>query len=166
MSKVKTASVDSEIESTIEVPVPKPEFALVTWVNAQIGNEAQSSTRIAVHCTLMTRYCSLTRETILKKLPAIYEYLLKFRLNMHIGTGATPLKTEAMYFPPPRRLYFDADTSRLDVPDQLGNPVGFIDFTTEFKYLGSIVHHSLTSDADVDKRIRSVSAAFRALKII
>jgi hypothetical protein len=36
----------------------------------------------------------------------------------------------------------------------------------EFKYLGSIVHHSLTSDADVDKRIRSASSAFGALKNI
>jgi hypothetical protein len=85
---------------------------------------------------------------------------------MHIGTGATPSKTEAMYFPPPRRLNSDADTSRLDLPDHLGNPVGFIDFTTEFKYLGSIIHHSLTSDADVDKRIRPASAAFGALKNI
>jgi hypothetical protein len=33
------------------------------------------------------------------------------------------------------------------------------------KNLGSIVHHFLTSDADVDKRIRSASAAF-ALKNI
>jgi hypothetical protein len=77
-----------------------------------------------------------------------------------------PSKTEAIYFPPPRRLYSDADTSRLDVLDYLGNHVGFIDLTTEFKFLGSIVHHSLTSDADVDKRIRSASAAFGALKNI
>jgi hypothetical protein len=68
---------------------------------------------------------------------------------MHIG-GETPSQTEAMFFPPPRRLYSSADTLRLDVLGYLGNPVGFIDFTTEFKYLGSIVHHSLTSDADVD----------------
>jgi hypothetical protein len=40
------------------------------------------------------------------------------------------------------------------------------DFTTEFKYLGSIVHHSLTSDEDVDKRVRSALAAFGALKNI
>jgi hypothetical protein len=36
----------------------------------------------------------------------------------------------------------------------------------EFKYLCSIVHQSLTSDADVDKRIRSASAAIGALKNI
>jgi hypothetical protein len=36
----------------------------------------------------------------------------------------------------------------------------------EFEYLGSIAHHSLASDEDVDKRIRSASAAFGALKSI
>jgi hypothetical protein len=50
--------------------------------------------------------------------------------------------------------------------DNFGNPVCFIDFTTKFKYLGSIAHHSLTSDADIDKRIRSTSDAFGALKNI
>jgi hypothetical protein len=69
---------------------------------------------------------------------------------MRIGIGAMPSKTKTIYFPPPRWLYSDADTSRLDVFDYLGNPFGFIDFTTEFRYLGSIAHHSLTPDADVD----------------
>jgi hypothetical protein len=56
---------------------------------------------------------------------------------MHTGTGATSSKIEAMYFPQPRWLYSDADTSRLDVLDFLGNPVGFIDFVMKFKHLGS-----------------------------
>jgi hypothetical protein len=70
----------------------------------------------------------------------LHEHLLKFGLTMHNGTWATPSKTEAMYFPPPRRLYSDADISRLDVLNYLGDLVGFIDFTT--KYLDSIVNHS------------------------
>jgi hypothetical protein len=37
----------------------------------------------------------------------IYEHLLKFGLTMHIGTGEMPSRTEAMYFPPPGRLYSD-----------------------------------------------------------
>ena len=56
--------------------------------------------------------------------------------------------------------YSAADTSRFNIVDEVGLPVGFVDFTTEFKYLGSILHHSLTSDADVDKRIKSATAAF------
>jgi hypothetical protein len=59
----------------------------------------------------------------------------------------------------------DADTSRLDVLDNLGHPVGFIDFTTEFKYLGSIVHHSFTSDEDDDERIMLASAPLWLFKI-
>jgi hypothetical protein len=69
-----------------------------------------------------------------------------------------------MYFLPPRRLYSDADTSRLGVLDYPENPDGFIDFMKDFKYLDSIVHQFLTSDADADKRIRPASAAFGALK--
>ena len=42
--------------------------------------------------------------------------------------------------------------------------VGFIDFATEFKYLGSIIHPSLSSDADVDRRIKAATAAFGSLK--
>ena len=38
---------------------------------------------------------------------------------------------------------------------------GFIDFCEKFKYLGSILHYSLTSDADVDKRIASATGVGR-----
>jgi hypothetical protein len=49
---------------------------------------------------------------------------------MHIGIGATPSKTEGMFFQPPRRSYSEADTSRLDVLDDMGNAIGFIDIAT------------------------------------
>ena len=80
---------------------------------------------------------------------------------MHVGgRGDTASKTEAMYFPPPRTAYNEAaDTSRFYV-----DGTGFIDFCDKFKYLGSILHYSLTSDLDVDKRIASATAAFGALK--
>jgi hypothetical protein len=85
---------------------------------------------------------------------------------MHIGTGSAPSNTEAAYSSPPRRLNSDADSARLRVLDYLSNRVGFIDFTTEFKDLGSFVHHSLPSNADINKRIRAASAAFGALENI
>ena len=53
------------------------------------------------------------------------------------------------------------DTSRFYV-----DGTGFIDFCVKFKYLGSILHYSLTSGADVDKRIASATSAFGALKNI
>ena len=63
-----------------------------------------------------------------------------------------------MYFPPPHAAYETADTSRFYV-----DVTGFIDFCAKFKYLGSTLHYSLTSGADVDKRIASATAAFGAL---
>ena len=83
---------------------------------------------------------------------------------MHIGVDTTLSKTEAMYFPPPRVDYSTADTSRLDIRNANGSTVGFVDFTKEFKYLGSIIDSSLTSDADVNMRIKSATSAFGALK--
>ena len=37
-------------------------------------------------------------------------------------------------------------------------------FTEELKYLGSLVHLSLVSDADVNKRVKSATAAFGSLR--
>jgi hypothetical protein len=47
----------------------------------------------------------------------LYAYLLELGLTMHISNGAAPSKTEVVHFPPPTRLYSDADTSRLGVLD-------------------------------------------------
>ena len=80
---------------------------------------------------------------------------------MHVCRGDTASKTEAMYFPPKRTAYEAADTSRFYI-----DGTGFIDFCEKFKYLGSILHYSLTSDAGVDKRIAPATAAFGALKNI
>jgi hypothetical protein len=74
----------------------------------------------------------------------IFAYLRKFGLQIHIGCGATASKTEAMYFPPPRQAYAAADTSRF-----LVDGTGFVVFNESFKYSGSIIHCSLTSDAGV-----------------
>jgi hypothetical protein len=77
---------------------------------------------------------------------------------MHVGSGGTASKTEAMYFPCPRQRYTDGNTSNFPVDD-----TGSISFTESFRYLGSIIHYLLTSGAEVDNRISKDSAAFRAL---
>ncbi len=59
-----------------------------------------------------------------------------------------------MYFPPPRAEYSAADTSRITVLNNQGSNAEFVDFTMDFRYLGSIMHYSLTSDTDVDERIK------------
>jgi len=99
------------------------------------------------------------KEDLIEGTKVIYPHLKLFGLHMHVGQGATLSKTEAMFFPGPGQPYANGDTSRFFVDDD-GH---FVDFTTEFKYLGSITHTSLTSDADVDKRIKSATAAFGAL---
>ena len=88
----------------------------------------------------------------------LFHHLRKFGLEMHVGRGTTASKTEAMYCPKPRKLYEEESTDRFQVDGD-----GFIDFTKEFKYLGSIINSSLTSDSDVDKRIKSATAIFGAL---
>ena len=60
--------------------------------------------------------------------------------------------------------YSNADTSRFDIRNADGSTVAFVDFTKEFKYLGSIIDSSLTSYADVDMRIKAATSAFGALK--
>lgn len=88
----------------------------------------------------------------------LFSHLRKFGLEMHVGRGSTASKTEAMYCPKPHKAYGDEDTGRFMVDGD-----GFIEFTREFKYLGSIISTTLTSDADVDKRIKSATAIFGAL---
>ncbi len=83
---------------------------------------------------------------------------------MHVGHGAVLSKTEAMFFPPPRVEYSVADTTRFNDLDSSGATAGFVDFTQELRHLGSIVHCYLSSEADVDKLIKSATAAFGALK--
>ena len=69
-----------------------------------------------------------------------------------------------MFFPPPRVEYSAADTTRFNTLDCSGVSAGFVDFTQELRYLGSIVHCPLSSEANADKRIKSATVAFGALK--
>jgi hypothetical protein len=57
---------------------------------------------------------------------------------MHIGIRATPSKTEAMFFPPPRRSYSEADISRLSVLDDTGNALGFIVLLRMLREIGDL----------------------------
>jgi hypothetical protein len=63
-----------------------------------------------------------------------------------------------MYCPARGSKYEDGDTSNFNVAD------GYIGFSEDFKYLGAIIDHSLTSEPDIDKRIANASAAFGALR--
>ena len=52
------------------------------------------------------------------------------------------------------------------MPGPDGEYLGFVGFMKDFKHLEFVVHSSLTSDADVDKRTRSEAAAFGALRSV
>ena len=53
-------------------------------------------------------------------------------------------KTEAMYFPPPKSAYDQADTTQLNIDG------GHVHFTKQFKYLGSILSSNLKDDDEID----------------
>ena len=76
---------------------------------------------------------------------------------MHVGRFDS-VKNRSHVCPRPRGAYEDGNTERFAVDGD-----GFVEFTREFKYLGSIISSELTSDADVDKRIKSATAIFGAL---
>ena len=63
---------------------------------------------------------------------------------MHVGRGNAASKTETIYFLPPRMAYEAAGRFRFCF-----DGTAFIEFCEEFKYLDSLLHHSLTSDADI-----------------
>lgn len=118
-------------------------------------------TAFELWCALFADDCALlfnTREDMVKGANYLYHHLRRFGLLMHIGKGDTASKTEAMYFPPPRQHSDGGDQSNFTVAD------GFVSFTAEFCYLGSIIHQTLSSDADVDARITKARAAFGALR--
>jgi hypothetical protein len=95
--------------------------------------------------SLTTAHFSATR--VLTSLQAPKTSIINFEkigLQTHIGRGATAPKTETIYFPPPRQAYAAADTPRF-----LVEGTGFVELSEKFKYLGSVIHCPLTSDAGV-----------------
>ena len=156
---------------TMNWPVPKPEFRTRTdgVTMGEKSERKRGAKTFEFWLSLFADDCALffnTRSDLITGTSYLFNHLRKFGLLMHVGNGGILSKTEAMYFPSPRVEYSVADTSRFDVLDVNGSVAGFIDFTQEFKYLGSIIHSSLTSEADVDRRIKSATAAFGALKNI
>ena len=70
---------------------------------------------------------------------------------MHVGSGTTASKIDAMYYPTSTGSYEDGDTAPFRVSGPGGKYPGFVSSTKELKYLGPIVHPPLMSDADVRK---------------
>ena len=99
-----------------------------------------------------------------------YSHFVRFGLSMHVGrkekdkvTGEEVFgasKTEAMFFPGAGKAYTAEDTSFIWVD----GTEGIARFTKSFKYLGSLLVPSLSSTAEVDKRLTAAGGAFGALR--
>jgi len=190
---VKVGNVESELDSSIGVrqgscegpvlflfimqaametmkwPVPKPEYCMRTngVTMGERSERKRGASTFEFWLSLFADDCALffnSRADLVIGASYLFNHLRKFGLLMHVGHGAVLSKTEAMFFPPPRVEYSAADTTCFNVLDSSGATAGFVDFTQDFRYLGSIVHCSLSSEADVDKRIKSATAAFGAQK--
>ena len=139
--------------------VSRPEFRTVN--EGEKWNRKRGATSFELWASLFADDCAVffnSREELVIGTQHLFTHLRKFGLEMHVGRGSTASKTEAMFCPRPRRAYEDGNTERFAVDGD-----GFVEFTREFKYLGSIISSELTSDADVDKRIKSATAIFGAL---
>ena len=133
---------------TAEWPVTKPQFCTTEFgpITGAKSNRKRKFTTFDFWSSLFADDCALmfeSRSDLIKGSNYIYHHLRRFGLLMHIGnkhtTPPTPSKTEAIFFPGSRQTQEDGGTSNFDVAD------GFVSFTDEFKYLGSIIHNSLTS---------------------
>jgi exonuclease III len=99
-----------------------------------------------------------TRAELEEGAELIDRHFTAFGLQVHRGKPDKKSKTECMYFPRQGGCWEDGDTTNVKVDG------GFYTFTKTFKYLGSIISHDLSADADVAARIRSATAAFGKLK--
>jgi hypothetical protein len=143
--------------------VGRPEFRTIKegCTMGEKWSRKRGVTTFELWASLFADDCAVffnNREELVVGTQHLFSHLRKFGLEMHVGRGSTALKTEATYCPKPHKAYGDEDTGRFAVDGD-----GFVEFTREFKYLGSIISTSLTSDADVDKRIKSATAIFGAL---
>ena len=89
---------------TMKWPVPKPEFR--TRANGVTMGEKsgrkRGATSIDFWLSLFADDCAIySTPALITGSSYLYNHLRKFGLLMHVGNGAVPSKTEAMYFPHP-----------------------------------------------------------------
>lgn len=148
---------------TLKWPVKKPVFK-TRERGKTMGdrwNRKKDVEEFELWASLFADDCELnfeTRSDLEEGANYLYHHLRRFGFQMHIGHGEESSKTEAMYCPAPGDNYEDGDTSNIAVSD------GFVSFTPDFRYLGSKIHHSLTSHSDIEARIKQAEKCFGALR--
>ncbi len=92
--------------------------------------------------------------------PLVFSVLKSFCLSMHVGRNCQKAKTEAVFYPSAAKIKNPDPVDTCDIV-VCG---GFVSFTNQFKYLGSIIADKLNDEAECDARISAASKAFGALK--
>lgn len=164
--------IQAALETMDDWPAAKPQFFTRSSetdgeITGAKSERKRGVTAFELWSSLFADDCALffdTREDLIKGTNYLFHHLQRFGLLMHIGKGVlfgpnlAHSKTEAVYFPPQGKPHADGDQSNFKVAS------GFVSFTDEFRYLGSIIHNSLKSDTDVNARITKATAAFGALQ--
>ena len=84
----------------------------------------------------------------------LFSHLRKFGLKMHVGSGSTASKTEAINYPAGTVPYENGDTTPFAVLGPVGEDLGPLSSTNEFGCLGFTVHSSLTPDSNAKHGLR------------
>jgi hypothetical protein len=104
-----------------------------------------------------------SRDDLEKGTNMLYDLFKMFGLSMHIGENGKKSKTEAMYISP--SFIEDANSHVLN---EITSPIpvkhGYVNFTSNFKYLGSIITNDLKDDMEIESRIKKATAQVGALK--
>ena len=88
---------------------------------------------------------------------------------MHVESRATETsegsksKTEAVFFPSRTASTVEIQSNSADF-DLVCDSGGFITFTNEFPYLGTIISGDLRDRLDIDQRINQASKAFGSIR--
>ena len=112
-----------------------------------------------------------SREDMINGTSLLHTHLQRFGMLMHVGSRATETsegsksKTEAVFFPSRTTSTsieeIQSNSADFDLVCDSG---GFITFTNEFRYLGTIISSDLRDRPDIDRRINQASKAFGSLR--
>ena len=110
-----------------------------------------------------------SREGMITGTSLLHTHLQRSGMLMHVGSHATETsegrksKTEAVLFPRRNTSIDEMQSNSADF-DLVCDSGGFITFTNEFCYLGTIISSDLRDRPDIDRRINQASKAFDSLR--
>jgi hypothetical protein len=87
------------------------------------------------------------------------KHMAQFGLFMHYGKDGNKSKTEAVSFPPPGEEAALEDVKKFGIE----NDLGYITFTSKFKYLGSLFNTDLRDDQEMAAQINKVNQLLRSM---